>query len=355
MDLKKIHIELQSYGVRLPAGYPGRKGGAGPAEGAVIILNDHYLSVPTQSAYVAYSPYTIAASNGSLVLCKNKQEIAHLCFPPQPNYYDLKTADGIAFDKLALMHGKDCLASTVYQHCKYWNTNAVCSFCGIALSLFSNSTPLFKDPEALGLVANQALVLDGARHVTLTTGMQETEQATIGHLCRCVASIKTTSNLPVHVQICPPEHSDSFELLKSAGVDTIGIHIESFALDTLKRVAPSKACRGLKPYINAWEDAVTLFGKNQVSSFIIAGLGEDPSSVLSGAQMLCELGVYPYLLPLRPIPGTLLEHTRPPDPETMMCLYESIAALLRKHGLSSKLSTAGCVRCGACSSISLFE
>ena len=46
---------------------------------------------------------------------------------------------------------------------------------------------------------------------------------------------------------------------------------------------------------------------------------------------------------------------KPPAPEKMVYLYEQVATMLKKYGLSSRLSTAGCVRCGACSALSLFE
>ena len=82
-------------------------------------------------------------------------------------------------------------------------------------------------------------------------------------------------------------------LLKEAGVDTVGIHIESFDLDTLNRVAPAKAAIGLKRYEEAWKKAVELFGPNQVSSFVVVGLGEDPHSIISGSSLLADMGVYP--------------------------------------------------------------
>ena len=92
-----------------------------------------------------------------------------------------------------------------------------------------------------------------------------------------------------------------------------------------------------------------------MSSFIIAGLGEDVTNIIEGAELLCDMGVFPYLLPFRPIPGTPLDNSNPPAPETMIYLYKEINSLLKKYGLTSGASKEGCVRCGACSSLSLFE
>ena len=355
MDIKTVQVELQSLGVRVPESCSGRRGGAGPSEGQVIILAGHAVSVPTQSAYVLKSPYALLQRGTSFMLSKDEREIAEVLLPAKPRYYDLRTPREVSFDKIALTHGTECLASTVYQDCLYWKTSAGCSFCGIGLSLAGNSTILEKDPEDLGLVAEHAVRLDAVTHVTLTTGMRVSEKAVIKHLSACAQAIKQRTSLPVHVQICPPGDLADLDVLRQAGADTIGIHIETFDAAVLRRVAPAKAGCGLEPYIQAWKHAVAAFGKNQVSSFLIAGLGEEPASILSGAELLCGLGVFPYLLPFRPIPGTPLAETKPPAPETMYSLYEQVGAMVRGCGLSSKSCTAGCVRCGACSALALFE
>ncbi len=59
---------------------------------------------------------------------------------------------------------------------------------------------------------------------------------------------------------------------------------------------------GLTRYRKSWQEAVRIFGPNQVSSFILAGLGENPENVLWGSDLLADMGVYPFVVPLRPIP-----------------------------------------------------
>ena len=57
-------------------------------------------------------------------------------------------------------------------------------------------------------------------------------------------------------------------------MDSVGIHVESFDIDVLSKVAPCKARIGQAEYVRAWKKAVEIFGPNQVSSFLIVGLGE---------------------------------------------------------------------------------
>jgi len=92
-----------------------------------------------------------------------------------------------------------------------------------------------------------------------------------------------------------------------------------------------------------------------VSSFIIAGLGESASSIAWGSEFLADLGVYPFVVPLRPIPGSMLSSTPPPKPDTMKSLYTAVAKILQSKGICSDKILAGCARCGACSAISSYE
>lgn len=350
-----LKASLQSRGVKIHHLTAQRKGGAGPAEGITIILNGRPVSVPTSGSFIAQSPYSIRSENGTNSLFKNGSPLIKVKIPDLPHYYSLKTWDGIPYNKIALLHGVDCLASTIFQNCIYWNSPKRCTFCGIELSLNTNKTTVKKSPQQLLEVAKAALKLDRAQHITLTTGTQADSSDELHYLATCCSFIKSETNLPIHVQFMPPANLKLLDILKKSGVDTVGIHIESFDFSILKRVAPGKAELGLNTYLKTWKEAVDLFGKNQVSSFVIVGLGEKKKSLIEGSAQLCELGVYPFILPLRPIPGTPFATSKPPDPLEIISIYQQVAPLLKSYGLSWRNSKAGCVRCGACSALSDFE
>ncbi|MCP4716920.1 MAG: MSMEG_0568 family radical SAM protein [Deltaproteobacteria bacterium] len=355
MDFKKTCVDLQSCGVRVQDCCDGRKGGAGPSEGQVIIIKGHHLSVPTQSWYVESSPYELRFLHNRAELFCSDSYVCPVELPASPAYYKEQTSEGVLLELIALIHGKACLASTVFQDCVYWNSDDQCLFCGIGLSLANGTTILEKKSNDIGYAAGIASAQGAAEHVTLTTGMRSAAADTVAHLCACVRAIKAQSGLPVHVQICPLDDLHIFDQLKDAGVDTVGIHVETGCAQTLQRTAPAKFSFGNKSYLDAWKYAVDVFGENQVSSFIIAGMGENDASILDLAGRLCELGVFPYLLPLRPVPGTAMEKCCPPDSRRMYGLYVQVAALLKENGMTSSRSKAGCVRCGSCSALALFE
>jgi len=348
-------MEMQSLGVRVPNHLEGRRGGAGPAEGKAFLIQGFPINAPISAPYVARSPYAICKGERGFVLSKNGEELFPLESAPEPRFYDARTSDGSKGKQIALLHGKDCLATTVIQRCVHWKAQLGCAFCGTELSLQNGRTIARKTPEQLTEVVHMARQWDGVNHMVLTSGVSDPPGAEVSYLARCVRSIKKACGFPVHVQVLPPDDPDGLLELKDAGVDTIGIHIESFDPDVLERLAPIKAALGLHRYERAWIRAVRLFGPNQVSSFVIAGLGESPQSVLWGSELLADLGVYPYVVPLRPIPGSRMGDALPPSPQIMMPLYQGVADILKRKGLSSRRSLAGCVRCGACSALHAFE
>ena len=123
-------------------------------------------------------------------------------------------------------------------------------------------------------------------------------------------------DIPIHAQFLPPTDDGKLHELKTAGVDTVGIHIESFDFDTLSRIAPAKAVIGFERYERAWNKAVQVFGHNQVSSFLLVGLGESEESVVRGSEFLAERGVYPFVVPFRPIPGSAMQDRRDTGPSS---------------------------------------
>jgi hypothetical protein len=61
------------------------------------------------------------------------------------------------------------------------------------------------------------------------------------------------------------------------------------------------------------------------------------------------------VVPLRPVPGSLMEDWLPPAPDYVESLYRRIGPYVVSRGLGSWNVTAGCARCQACSAIAAFE
>ncbi len=357
--VEEVKTEVQSLGVRISVatGRPSRQraGGAGPAEGATVVLDGSPASVPTASDFVTRSPYRLERLDGREVLFHGDDPVdLPVALPPEPAFYERRTAEGVPYRQIALLHGTDCLASTVLQACRYWGTGSGCKFCGVGLSWQSGRTLLRKKPDQLAEVAGEARKC-GARHLTLTAGSTRDRRKEWEILRETAAAVSRETGLPVHVQVMPPITARRMERLLEAGVASIGIHRESFDPAVLKALAPCKASIPLEEYVRAWKDAVSVFGRNQVSSFLLMGLGEDPRSLLDGCERLSSIGVYPYLVPFRPIPGTPLEDREPIPPYLAKEIYRKAARIVEAQGLSWGNALAGCVRCRGCSALPDFQ
>lgn len=348
-------VELQSYGVRVEdEGIEGRRGGAGPSDAGMVYVDGIPITFPFTADYVTNSPYAVRREGAGWALFRNDERLAGVHVPPRPKIYDLETEDGIPYWQIALLH-LDSLASTVIQTCVHWGTEDQCRFCAIELSLEAGKTIPVKRPEQLAEVARAAQELDGAVDVTLTTGTTGGPDRGARYSGRCAKAIKEATGMPVQAQFEPPEDDTVFAEIKGMGVDTVGMHVESFDPEVLAGVAPAKARTGIDGYFRAWERAVEVFGRGQVTTYVILGMGEDPRLTVEGCRRAVDLGVYPFVVPLRPIPGTLMEDFLPPPPDYVESMYRQVGPYVVSHGLGSWDVNAGCARCRACSGMGAFE
>jgi radical SAM protein (TIGR04043 family) len=358
LDDRRLLVELQSLGVRVEDetsgdGVPGRRGGAGPADAGFIWVRGLPLTVPMHAAYAQESPYTLRLTDHGPLLLHGAEDVGPVRIPRRPRIYDMQTADGVPYWKIALLH-LDSIASTVVQKCIYWDTPEQCAFCGIELTRGEQTIPV-KTPAQLAEVCTAARDLDGAVDVTLTTGSINRRDRGALYISKCAAAIKEACGLPVQVQFEPPDDLSVLQHVRDAGVDAVGIHLETFDPEVLAEVAPGKAQCGVEGYFRTWERAVEVFGRGAVSTYVILGMGERPGYTEEGCRRAIEMGVYPFVVPLRPVPGTLMADVAPPDPDYVAEVYRSVSAMLSEHGLDHEEARAGCARCQACSGLSAWE
>jgi radical SAM protein (TIGR04043 family) len=204
-------------------------------------------------------------------------------------------------------------------------------------------------------VARAAVELDRVKHCVLTTGTPATPDRGAAVLADVTVAIKAAVDLPVQAQCEPPDDFSWFDRLAAAGVDSLGMHLEAVTEEVRQRIMPGKAEVPVGMYLDAFEYAVRVFGGGQVSTYILAGLGDSRSAILEMSERLIQLGVYPFVVPFVPIAGTPLEHHAAPTPEFMQDLLGELARTLGQMGMSSASIKAGCGRCGACSSLRVRE
>ncbi len=353
--------ELQSSGVRLvdpKAGVESRRGGAGPSDHKAITVNGITVMVPVHTAPAFDSPYVAEApdATGQGRILRDGIGLGTISFPQRPRFYDLSTEDGIPYWKIAVLHGKDVLATTVLQSCiRYRSRTKTCQFCAIGQSLAAGRTIERKTPAQLAAVAKAAVELDGVRHMVMTTGTPAGGDRGAAFLSDSAAAVKAAVDLPIQGQCEPPDDDAWFARMHDAGIDTLGMHLEAVTPSVRARVMPGKATVPLARYLDAFAAAVPVFGRGQVSTYILAGLGDSAAAILDIAETLIELGVYPFVVPFVPISGTPLEGHPAPTAAFMHAILAPLAAMLRRADLLATGIKAGCGKCGACSALSTYE
>lgn len=338
-------VDLALLGIR---GTPpvNRTGGAGPTD-------DGHLTIDGMDAAIPRNPDSPYVFDGDRVLFDGTDTGLQIGGIDRPRFYDLQTEDGISYEKIAKLHGRSVLATTVVQTCIRYDESQRCRFCSIEESLRSGSTTAVKRPAELAEVARAAVDLDGITQMVMTTGTSAGRDRGVRHLIRCVSAVKAAvPDLPIQVQCEPPAELGILSDLRAAGADAIGIHVESLDDDVRRRWMPGKATVSLAEYRAAWAEAVRVFGRNQVSTYLLVGLGEDPDEMIAGAKELADMGVYPFVVPFRPHAGTLavdVDGATAPQAQTVGRISSEVAAHLADIGMAGAEQRAGCAACGACS------
>jgi len=133
-------------------------------------------------------------------------------------------------------------------------------------------------------------------------------------LIEIITQIKKISEIPISVAI-PPMSPDRLNELKMKGIERVGIALDGSTPEVFDKIK-GKEVEG--PY--RWEDhfmclktALSIFGKGNVSTHLIIGLGEPESDVLKLIEELNDLNILPGLFSFTPIKGTKLEHLKQPN------------------------------------------
>jgi len=358
--LGRFITELQVKGVvdSAVAGNPGRRGGAGPSDHRALTIDGATVMVPVYNTASEASPFRLEqAADGAVALSsEGSGPLAQVEPPPEPRFYSLSTAEGIPYSAIALLHGRHVLATTLLQTCiRFRDRSQSCQFCAIEQSLEDGRTLVRKSPEQVAEVAEAAVRLDGVRQLVMTTGTPNSDDRGARLMAETAAAVKARVNLPIQGQCEPPDDPRWYRRMQQAGIDSLGMHLEVVDEAVRRRILPGKSELSVERYFEAFAQAVAVFGRGQVSTYLLAGLGDSAADLMACSERLIEIGVYPFVVPFVPISGTPLQHHPAPSSDFMVEIYEGVGQRLGQSDISAEAMAAGCAKCGACSALSLFE
>ena len=153
------------------------------------------------------------------------------------------------------------------------------------------------------------------------------------HVEALIREIKKKAGVCVSVS-CQPLTRVNIELLLKAGVDRLGVALDAATEQVFKRIK-GEGVDG--PY--RWDvqfrllaDALEVFGKGNVSTHVIVGLGETEKEATEMIQRCVDMGILPALFSFTSVRGTALEKNMPPPLEVYRRIQ--LARYLIVEGLS---------------------
>jgi biotin synthase-related radical SAM superfamily protein len=208
-----------------------------------------------------------------------------------------------------------------------------CRYCTVPL--LSGGT---KDPETIEARVRE--VLDRVDAIAITSGVAdslEAEEARVLALVRRLAPL----GKPIGVSIYPAPGTP--ERLHELGVAEVKWNLEAATPELFARMCPGLDYDVIR---KALRDSVEIFGKGNVYSNIIFGLGETDEELERCIEDLVSSGIIPVLRPLNPS-AELASVPRPTAGRILRVCGILERALLR-HGLDTRKARTMCTACTGC-------
>jgi biotin synthase len=193
--------------------------------------------------------------------------------------------------------------------------SANCSYCGLSRDRIADERTFIHVPwplESLDVIIERLNLSQIARRSCISM---------ITHKRACEDTLSITrrlnkeTSLPVSI-LLNPGITDKYYLeeLKKAGAEKIGIAVDA-ATQYLFEKHRGRGVKGPHKWDAYWErfsEAIDVFGKNNVGSHFISGLGEREEDLVRCFQKIRDLGGVNHLFSFFPEQGSRLEKIEPP-------------------------------------------
>lgn len=223
---------------------------------------------------------------------------------------------------LSLTHGKINAAPTTAYLMTYHEgkCTANCSFCPQARESKSNTIllsrvtwPAFPTEDVISALANAV----AQKKIKRICVQALNYPRVFSDLEAIVKRIKNQITVAISVS-CQPKNRKDIETLKIAGTDRIGIALDAATQEVFDKVKGKTVDNwyNWEKQFELFSLAQSVFGKYNVSTHIIVGLGETEKEAVEIIQHCVDLRVLPALFAFTPIRGTVMEHKLPPNLES---------------------------------------
>lgn len=294
------------------------------------------IAVSVSERFSEISPYRLEKREGGYVVAWEGGSVPVKFFPRLP-------VTGTVVDKLAKYHSHDCITLWPSTNCCYDRPGIKCKFCSL---LPEADAPV--DPD--GLANGLRLLFEQVPHthaLNFSGATYRNPDVMADYWIGLTEKLRAFYRGSISVEFAPPSDLGRLDEMKRAGVTNVIMNLEVADPALRARICPGKSRISYAHYYDAFDRAVSLFGRGQVSTVLIAGI-QPAEDIVRECEKLTKAGVFPTIMPFRPFDDSALADQPMCDPDEYLQMSERLGEMLRAERLDPS-AMQGCTKCGGCS------
>ena len=294
------------------------------------------IAISVSEGFSRTSPYELKKTNKGYVIATEDKTVPIKFFPRLPQ------TDTVV-DSLAKYHSPDCITLWPSTSCCYDRPGQKCSFCSL---VGEQPAPVTADELAEGLRILYEKV-PHAHSLNFSGATYKNPDVMCDYWTELTKKLRSFYRGDVSIEFAPPSDLGKLDAMKEAGVTNFIMNLEIANPALRKKICPGKGSISYDHYYAAFGRAVSLVGKGQVSSVLIAGL-QPYEDIIKECEKMINFGVIPTVMPFRPFDDSSMSDLPMCDPEEYMKTEEKLGEMLRAAKLDPE-KMSGCTKCGGCS------
>jgi len=319
---------------------------------AHFVIDDAIINTCVSEAFCVKSPYYISCDNRGFVLYRSDDEedefISAIDVLELPQWCE-DNVDGYTIGDYIRPHSPGCIACWPYLICDYYSNADQCKFC--SMGDYRIRTRL--SDAVVGKMIARALAYNPMYEIALSGGTCTKPDGSLVYFTSVCNKAVEAGATYISVETTPPEDLTRINELCEAGATALIMNLEIADDIRRKEICPGKFSIPKQRYFDAFEHAVKVFGRGNVSSVLIAGL-QPKKDIIDMGRNMTEIGVIPTIIPFKPLDGCLLSTMPPTNANELLEIAETIDVLLRQNALLVS-AQRGCTKCNGCSVEALCE
>lgn len=294
------------------------------------------IAISVSEKFSETSPYELKKAGSGYVIAYGDKSVPIKFFPRLPQ-------TGTVVDSLAKYHSPDCITLWPSTSCCYDRPGQKCGFCSL----------VGEQPEPV----DTAVLAEGLRKLfekvphTHTLNFSGATYKNPDVMCdywtTLTGKLRAFYKGDISIEFAPPSDLGKLDDMKNAGVTNFIMNLEIADPVLRKKICPGKGSISYAQYYAAFDRAVALAGRGQVSSVLIAGI-QPYDDILRECEKMISVGVIPTVMPFRPFDDSSMPDMPMCDPEEYIMIEEKLGKMLRDAALDPE-KMSGCTKCGGCS------